>query len=112
MTNYKEMSDFEINKAVAVALGFTLYESENGTFLLEGNDKPTAYTCKQFIPYCNDWAYAGPLMVDNRLECYWTNPLDMDWVAKPANSADIRSKSTNPCRAIAICYLMMKEADK
>lgn len=72
MTNYNELSDFEINKRVAELLGFRIppkKDLKSGFFRVKKNtiEAITDYegTRSKFIvsDYCNSWADAGPLLL-------------------------------------------------
>ena len=68
--NYEEMSDFEINKAVAKII-HPAFEplSEGDSFNQRGDDDEVWLDNYpyQFAP-CNSWADAGPIIVENDIE--------------------------------------------
>lgn len=111
--NYSEMSDFEINKAVAVAQG---YPAENCDFGwtgkpdvgVEWNDE-TGYPTKSFN-YCNSWADAGPIIQDKGISLTYVGKghLRGEWGAD-APSGKPYLYGGNPLRATMIVYLMMHD---
>lgn len=109
--NYAEMSDFEINKAVAEAQG---YDTKLIQFFgLQGLSK--VRTTERFFDYCNSWADVGPI-IEKHLICLaadvFAEPQDGGkWVAQPAYGWDSeRVRSENPRRAAMIVFLMMQES--
>lgn len=115
--NYSEMTDFEINCAVA-----KLDESISKILVpYQENDNPSIQCIKLggwywFNP-CNSWADAGPI-IEKHLICLaadvFAEPQDGGkWVARPAYGWDSeRVRSKNPLRAAMIVFLMMKESEK
>ncbi|MBD8129416.1 phage protein NinX family protein, partial [Pantoea agglomerans] len=65
--NYAEMSDFEVNKAVAVALGGVATTDYRGLAIYDmGESQPLVvsqcmHSKGDFLP-CNSWADAGPII--------------------------------------------------
>lgn len=103
--NYSEMSDFEINKAVAIAEGHSCYYGD-GSFTnglmgrkvtVKGNG---VVGCMDF---CNSWADAGPIIEKYGI-CLI--PLKKGWLTG-INGVDV--KNDNPLRAAMIVFLMMQE---
>lgn len=97
--NYSEMTDFEINKAVAGRLLAEWYH--NSICLVRCDDDNRSI----FNP-CNSWADAGPIIQEESISLikYDTN----QWRARSrkclAGFIDI-----NPLRAAMIVLLMMRE---
>ena len=116
--NYSEMSDFEINKAVAIALGHKCYY-DNGSFtnglmgssvVVKGNGTIGS------VNFVSSWADAGPIIQENKIslihDCM-AEPQDGGcWLARPTYGYEHeKSRSDNPLRAAMVLFLMMKEAD-
>lgn len=116
--NYAEMSDFEINKAVAEKL----FKDVVG--LIVTRDVPTrdrvigfkdldgeivSFICAD---YCNSWADAGPIIVNNFISLQF---FQGNWMASvnPSQETGFRAacfiERDNPLRAAMITYLMMTE---
>ena len=123
MKNYSEMSDFEINKAVALAVGYQLssdFQSLLDEFspgcvniIIEGSQST-------FNP-CNSWADAGTIIKNNNISL--VNAGD-EWIAA---TRDVGMEGylgdehlclygcgelvydKNPIRAAMIVFLMMQE---
>lgn len=102
MTNYKELSDYEVDKAVA-ELKDSVQE------LPDGREITPSYT--------KDWQLAGELLEEfgMRLEKYNRKWMTITWRQKNTESGSwqvaVHSFDENPCRAIAECYLMVKEGE-
>lgn len=112
MNDYRLLTDEIINAKVAVALGF-----DRPAFIdavLAGEE----FEGERFDP-CNSPQYAWPIAIENRISInahgriYW-----MAWknigqtlmqISRPENMLSETCK--NPCRAISIVFLMMKEAE-
>lgn len=110
MKDYASMSDFEINKSVALALGFRLYKDGkscrgNHVAIEEGR-------CGAFaMDWCNNPADAWPILLDNHIAvapykfatpCAW--PSGEGLISRSA------TEDKNPLRAGMIVFLKMKEA--
>lgn len=104
------MTDFEINKAVAIAEGHSCYYGD-GSFTnglmgrkvtVKGNG---VVGCMDF---CNSWADAGPIIERERITI--TSALKRDWWDAIDISANIEVRHENPLRAAMIVLLMMREA--
>ncbi len=105
--NYAEMSDFEINKAVAAACPGEWYD--NGTCVIKCDDDDRSI----FQP-CKSWADAGPIIAANKISL----DFDADGYEPPQNAW---CKASSPCgqvyyggesepiRAAMIVFLMMQE---
>ncbi|MFV4845193.1 phage protein NinX family protein [Edwardsiella tarda] len=105
--NYAEMSDFEINRAVFMATGID-YEDISDVPIGGGSAIAFGDGCKwREYDYCNNPADMWPLIVENEIATlpYGRNSL---WMV---SAKGCRYHHTNPLRAAAIVYLMMKERD-
>ena len=124
---YIEMSDFEINCAVAKALGledsmFFSAESDycNGPVwtIESGVTKGGIKASKgnSFDP-CNSWADAGPIFEENKISIFSDSDEDSDtdkspndhwWSAISFDTGCQQNGEKNPRRAGLIVFLMMK----
>lgn len=102
MKDYSAMSDFEINKKVALKLGmdWSGVTEENRFFY-------------QTADYCNNPADAWPIIVAKKI---WLRELYGNWDCKgfpspPHPCGQVQFSDTNPLRAAMIVYLMMKDAE-
>lgn len=110
MKDYGEMSDHEINKAVAKASGLNI--QERSVF----NVGRIPVVVKSFcgveelisIPdYCNNPSDMWPLIVANKINVYASEGPDfMPWMA---GCKSIMVSHKNPLRAAAIVFLMLNE---
>jgi hypothetical protein len=123
MTNYNELSNFEINKLVA-KYEYNQYDrvknfgSGNVSFAkgIRG-DSVLIATGKDFpvsIDYCNNWKDIGPILIQEGFDLM--NKLDGEWcVQDPLFEGNFalapEAIDKNPCRAIAICYLMKRDGE-
>ncbi|WP_349844430.1 phage protein NinX family protein [Pantoea dispersa] len=105
--NYSEMSDAQINDAVAIARGSLIRKGKAlSLYQVEGAD-----LCTDF---CNSWADAGPIIAANKISL----DFDADGYEPPQNAW---CKASSPCgqvyyggeseplRAAMIVFLMMQE---
>lgn len=118
MTDYSKISDFEINKLVAVSQGFAPENcdiAKRGSSLVGvGWDEDTGSAIKVF-DYCNNPSDAWPIILSNDISlmymgnCYWGATTDAKKYIK--GTAKISSINVSPLRAAMIVYLMMKESE-
>ena len=107
MKDYASMSDFEINKSVALALGFRLYKDgkscwENHVAIEEGR-------CGAFaMDWCNNPADAWPVIISSMISI---RPVGHDGKLWEAAGMDGMKADydKNPLRAAMVVFLMMKE---
>ncbi|HCR3554410.1 TPA: DUF2591 family protein [Morganella morganii] len=122
MNKYRDKSDFEINKAVAVYLGYTAeYENKSVTVFRNNNGgmplvvSATADSSDNFDP-CNKPVNAMPIIIENGI-CMAYDAFSEwcdggSWIAQPAYGFfDEWARSDNYYRAAMICFLMMKDAE-
>lgn len=111
--NYSWMSDFEINKLVAEALGEEVTGNHHSSVICKDKDNPDTGWLRD---YCNSWADMGPLINEYGIGV-WTHPdFDGKWSARFNIKRGVSvvydvTQDKNPLRAAAICFLMMKESE-
>ena len=107
MMDYSKMSDFEINCAVAKAMGASTTESSvanERTVFFEIDD---ALMHKDF---CNSWADAGPIIEKHNISLLCSTMRSQKvWEAMTPNGEEHCWAETNPLRAAMIAYLMMHD---
>ncbi|CNF19204.1 DUF2591 family protein [Yersinia enterocolitica] len=127
MKDYSAMSDFEINKAVAIHLGMKPFDEETGwqgltkepyvDVVVRGAGRLGGFNS------CNKAADAWPIIVENKISLNWSETEKLwcahvggvmtegcwCWDDDPSHHHD----DSNPLRAAMIVFLMMKyrEAD-
>ena len=105
MKDYSKMSDFEINKAVAAALGMDVSGATEENNIMYG-----------YVPdICNNPSDAWPVILESRIslrpdDMYEEAPHSGYWRAD--NEAGNHCHHENPLRAAMIVYLMMKDGEK
>ncbi len=116
MNKYREKSDHEINKAVAVSLGYTT-EYENESVTVFRNNKggmplvvsATADSPDNFAP-CSSWSDAGPIIAEYGIS------LLSDWnkvgVWGAVYQPWVYSENEDPLRAAMECYLLLINKDE
>lgn len=109
MKDYASMSDFEINKSVALALGFRLYKDgkscrENHVAIEEGR-------CGAFaMDWCNNPADAWPIITENRISTIYLD--ENEWGCRGEGDKSVcRAINSNALRCAMIVFLMMKEGE-
>ncbi|MBT0725436.1 DUF2591 family protein [Rosenbergiella sp. S61] len=103
--NYQEMTDFEINKAVADKLGYAGRTSRHPQ--LEDVVLISSSHGGIIIDYCNSWADAGQIAHQYKINLYFSNNENMA-EHRQTGKEIITCTDYNPCRAICIVFLMMK----
>ena len=128
MKDYASMSDFEINRRVAIALDIDMHfyipESEDSfqSGFLPTELGPIWQTSAGFVEEftvsngnvfnpCNNPADAWPIIVDNKITVHAPMRYDkpQEWLAFDVHDSDTDFKDTNPLRAAMIVFLMMQE---
>ncbi|MEM8253407.1 DUF2591 family protein [Morganella morganii] len=104
MNKYRDKSDFEINKVVAIAIGKVVgIRPDSNIIYLIGGDELIG-----FDP-CNNPTDAMPIIIENGIS------LISDWneigVWGATNQPWFTSENKNPLRAAMEVFLMMKEAE-
>lgn len=112
--DYSKLSDFEINKRVALTLGFILYkngESHRANHVAIQEGRCGAFT----MDYCNNPADAWPIIVANQISILYEEAIGK-WNAGKAYRVDgVEWQITddvmdkNPLRAAIIVFLMMQD---
>lgn len=116
MKDYASMSDFEINKAVAVATGHYHDDcdiAKIGSSLVGVEwDDDTGYATKAF-DFCNNPADAWPIITENKISIYAMSETDArgKWGAEAFYPSEAYHFNDNPLRAAMIVFLMMKEGE-
>ena len=122
--DYSKMSDFEVNRAVAIAIGFHPDECDiakrgSPSVGVEWNED-TGYAIRAF-DYCNKAADAWPIIVGHKLSLI---NADDEWLCVPDDTAVDGTTGdevqmiysgdghvhANPLRAAMIVFLMMQES--
>lgn len=119
MSDWQDKSDFEINKAVTVALGVEVTEGE---FLKYQEANKPRVPAKQDCPvhiwvdYCNNPSDSWPIIIENKISVEYDQSCDV-WIAhqgdylmgKYVSACKYRyqHEDKNPLRAAMIVYLEM-----
>ncbi|HBN5914580.1 TPA: DUF2591 family protein [Morganella morganii] len=114
MNKYRDKSDFEINKAVAIAIGFPCYYGDgsytNGLGLraavVKGKNINGNYMVGGFDP-CNNPADAMPIIIENGISSLFN---DDEWICSVPYT-EFLSINESLYRAAMEVFLMMKEAE-
>lgn len=113
MKNYEEMSDFEINKAVALIVGATFNDDGEPVRFVECDTGAYAdFNEIEFDP-CNNPADAEPIIIENRIGTI-PAPDNGLWKAAHRKIGDDDkpyhfTQDKNPLRAAMIVFLKMNE---
>lgn len=113
MNKYRDKSDFEINKAVAVIINGTDAVVEKfGRIYINDEDRCAMVS---FGP-CNNPYDAMPIIIENKIcmayDVFAEERDGGNWVAQPAYGfSNEQVRNDNYYRAAMICFLMMKDAE-
>jgi len=121
--DYDNASDFDLNKAVADALGYKVghgwVTDLDGIYpyiVTDDEEKKGSIGLRFILPdYCNNWSDTGPILIENDIvfERRGFGNLFSAWHRKHISSeAWMREHSThdnNVLRAICIVFLKLKE---
>lgn len=114
MKNYEEMSDFEINKAVALIVGATFNDDGEPVRFVECDTGAYAdFNEIEFDP-CNNPDDAWPIIVNNEIDVIQNNGQDCPLATNSAlmmfRGDDVFiCQHENPLRAAMIVFLKMNE---
>lgn len=114
--DYSKLSDFEINSAVAKALGLSVSTSHSSIapWVYCGHDEDGGYGWGE-RDYCNNPADAWPIIVGNRIALHPLHPVyENEWRASAEDDCGFigcSSSNLSPLRAAMIVFLMMKDAE-
>ena len=110
MKDYSKMSDFEVNKAVAINVGGYQGHVEHMKHGVKESDRDSHGMFYFERDYCNNPSDAWPIINRERIGVYPSEgPEFMPWIAAK-NAISVTDK--NPLRAAMIVYLMMKDEEK
>lgn len=115
MKDYASMSDFEINKAVAVATGYHPDECDiaklNNSLVGVEWDDETGYATKTF-DFCNNPADAWPILLGNHIAIApYKNATPCAWPSAEGLISKRVTEDVNPLRAGMITFLKMKDGE-
>lgn len=111
MKNYSELSDFEINKLVAIHRGHQCYYG-NGSFTNDGLNVTVKGNGRigWFNP-CRLPEDAWEIIVENNIAIVpYSYTIPQAWPAKFGIASNFLVEDKNPLRAAMIVYLIMKES--
>lgn len=122
MKDYSKMSDFEINKWIAIELSPNGYigineSTRSDSEVVVTTENGEGCTKNSYVDYCNNPSDAWPL-IESNLICLMADvfcePQDGGkWIAQPAYGWQHEMvRNDNPLRAAMIVYLMMKDEEK
>lgn len=107
--NYENISDFEINKAVAELQSLIINEQQGAS--LKASSSSVLVNCIteswEFNP-CNNPSDAWPIIVENKISVTSTSEEERPWCAYRWED-DCEAWGVNPLRQCMIVYLMMQE---
>ena len=108
--NYEEMSDFEINKQVAINRGGYQGHVEHMQHGVKESDRASHGLLFTERDYCNNPSDAWPIIVANRINVYASEGPDfMPWMA---GCGGMVASNRNPLRAAMVVFFMMQEQYK
>lgn len=117
MSDWSNKSDFEINKAVAVANGYEISNYFGGDSCWIKSKTEGLEDCLTLLPdYCNSWADMGPIIEREKISIIFDNLTGVEACTNFSvcrfsygYQSKIWDDSPNPLRAAAIVYLESKE---
>ncbi|CAH3735128.1 DUF2591 domain-containing protein [Enterobacter hormaechei] len=115
MMDYSKLTDKDINKLVAFALGCKevvpdIFMSDERRYEFEKPKNKSGN--KFFFDPCNNPADAWPIITANKISLYAMSEADKrgGWGAEAFHPNDAYSFNDNPLRAAMIVFLMMQES--
>lgn len=106
---YEEMSDFEINREVALLINNSMIFTNEDKVYLDTNDN-------SLVDYCDNPSDAWQIIVENKINIEFFGErvkasisIDTSFGSEFINGYD---ENCIPLRAAMICFLKMKDAEK
>lgn len=113
---HEAMSDFEINKAVAVKQGNVVHDAmlPSGNKIVVMRKTYESDVCRMPLnDYCNDPAAMWPIMIENEINVRWPDDGSKGDATKYTDGKLIKHSrfedKSDALRAAAIVYLMMDD---
>lgn len=106
--NYEEMSDFEINKIVAEALGMELSSDHSGQYVGVISRSDGCRPSYKHVNFCNNPSDAWPIIMECKIDIQHRDGFNTPC----AKHCDLMIANKNPLRAAMIVFLMMQEQAK
>lgn len=107
MKDYSKMSDFEINKAVAINRGGYQGHVEHMEHGVKESDRDSHGMFYFERDYCNNPSDAWPIIFENEISLVVVD--DDTWVARIGGIYD---ESSNPLRSAMVVYLKIEGQEK
>lgn len=109
--DYSQLSDFEINKRVGIALGKELMPDDCQDFGLSGFPELMLRN-GDFKDYCNDPADAWSIIVGSKINIrFGAEGMDCEAQFIQCGRESVEFYHENPLRAAMIVFLMMQDAN-
>lgn len=113
MTNYTNLSDFEINKRVAVAAGLSnIVENAGSVFVASDCRGKNIVPVMGIFNPCNNWSDAGPIIQENYItlgyDGFSWEAFSIKW--EGLHYSDWKNYPEEPLRIAMILFLMGKES--
>lgn len=108
---YEDMSDFEINKLVAIEDGIDIPVIDGVWNIIDGNiavaTDPNGGLSRRslFNDFCNNPSHAWPIILEYKIDITF---LKAETGIVLASNGDFYARSKNPLRSAMICFLKMK----
>lgn len=122
MMNYDKASYFDINKAVAEALGLNTDYSQDYSKEFKKNHPNSVWFMQkdrlhfEHKDWCNNWSDAGPIIMENKINLEYNSEVIDEWSALGGYfnglKYDIECSHINPLRAVMIVFLKLKDVEK
>jgi hypothetical protein len=114
MKNYEEMSDFEINQAIAIGIHSKMsvgydYSKHLSVSTSYDGERVIDY-CGAELDYCNNPRDAWPIILENKIYLYPYNEKLWRVCIVTSGKVTLTAMNENPLRCAMIVYLMKREA--
>lgn len=104
--NYSEMSDFEVDKAVAEIIFSGLKVTNFAGEAVVWDEKNNT----RIVRYCNSWTDAGPIIQRHKISLIWVKTeIPNRWDAGSPCHMKWATHEYNPLRAAMETFLLMQE---
>jgi hypothetical protein len=116
--NYDEMSDFEINMAVADAIGLFWHSRPNknkeGKWLYSENYHlcdTKLHPAVDLPDYCNNPSDAWSIIIESKINIDFRESISAGPMCRVSGNSEVYHVDKNPLRAAMIVFLKIKEGE-
>ena len=106
--NYAEISDLQVNIAVASKLGVNAKVEDGSLFTSKVHDGENVISVTTVTDHCKNPSDAWPIILENKIGITFVNG---EWRASSVAAGYHEFSNINALRAVCCCFLLMNNVD-